>query len=105
MDNVVTKILKDHKESEKRFAEVELKTIKLEEKFIEMEERRQREERQREERQRREERDFQLKMMAMLYGKQNQYMQSSTPPQGSSFYYPHSFPAAGISSNIDDTEY
>ena len=38
MDNVVTKILKDHEESEKRFAEVELKRIKLEEKFIEMEE-------------------------------------------------------------------
>ena len=103
MDNVVTKIRKDHEESEKRFAEVELKRIKLEEKLIEMEEQRQREERQREEQQRREERDFQLKMMAMVYGGQNQYMQSSTPPQGS-FYYPHSFPAAGISSNIDDTE-
>ena len=44
MDNIVTKIFEDHEESEKRFAEVELKRIKLEEIFIEMEERCQREE-------------------------------------------------------------
>ena len=68
MDVIVTKVLEGQRESDRCFLDLETKRMKLKEKIYEMEQQRLTEDKEREEHQRREERDFQLRLFAMMYG-------------------------------------
>ena len=57
-------------ESDRIFADLEEKRMKLEHEMLKMQQDRQREESERAKRQRREDREFQLRMTSMMYGKQ-----------------------------------
>ena len=84
IDKMYEKISSQQAESDRVYADIEEKRIKLEHDLLMMLRDIQREQSERAERQRREEREFQLQMFSMLCG----HRQSSAPVFGGQHYYP-----------------
>ena len=68
IEKMYSKISSQQAESDRIFADLEEKRMKLEHEMLKMQQDRQREESERAERQRREDREFQLRMISMRYG-------------------------------------
>lgn len=103
IDKMCDKISSQQGESDRIFAELEEKRMKLEHEMLKMQQDRQREESERAERQRREDREFQLKLFSMLYGRQ----QSNAPVfSGQQYHYPSSgYCASSESDYYNDPDY
>jgi len=71
IEKMYSKISSQQADSDRIFAELEKKRMKLEHELLKMQQDRQREESERAERQRRKDREFQLKMVSMMYGQQH----------------------------------
>ena len=89
---LLQKVLEGQKESDKLFMDLEAKRMKVEERMLELDEKRYQEDRAREERQRREEREFHLKLYSMMCG--------STRPAYNAMHYtgrsPQASPPPGL---------
>lgn len=103
IDKMCDKISSQQGESDRIFAELEEKRMKLEHEMLRMQQDRQREESERAERQRREDREFQLKLFSLLYGRQ----QSNSPVlSGQQYHYPSSgYCASSEGEYYSDTDY
>jgi len=101
IEKMYGKISSQQAESDRIFADLEEKRMKLEHEMLKMQQDRQREESERAERQRREDREFQLRMITMMYGQQ-QYPNAAM--YSGQQYYPPS--AYGTSSEAtSDSDY